>query len=156
MNTSPSNLITMVRTSTRPKTLAVLFWLKRAVPKQGRSGLELKVPPVALGVIAAALMWAASSAAPAFDFMSQANSASSAHWEVTEMQSTCCTSGAVAAIGKPTPGGTEYRLSGSAGRLSFLLLQPAEYCDNQCERLPRTRQWKEPNNMKRIRKGRCS
>lgn len=32
-------------------TLAFLFWLKRAVKKQGHSGLGLKAPPVALGVI---------------------------------------------------------------------------------------------------------
>ena len=40
-------------------TLAFLFWLKRAVQKQRQIGLELKVPPVALAVIAAALMWCA-------------------------------------------------------------------------------------------------
>jgi len=34
----------------------------------------LKVPPVAVGVIAAALMWLVASAAPAFDFMLPANS----------------------------------------------------------------------------------
>lgn len=33
-----------------------------------RHPIELKAPPAALGVIAAALMWAASSATPAFDF----------------------------------------------------------------------------------------
>src|SRR5581483_1730054 len=58
-------------------TLAFLFWSKRAVHKQGQSGLELKVPPVALFVIAAALMWFASSAAPALDFTFPANLASS-------------------------------------------------------------------------------
>ena len=42
--------------------------------KQGQSGLELKVPPVALAVIAAALMWVTSSAAPALDFQFPANS----------------------------------------------------------------------------------
>jgi protein-S-isoprenylcysteine O-methyltransferase Ste14 len=55
-------------------TLAFLFWLKRAVQKQGQSGLGLRIPPVALGVIAAALMWFASSAAPAFEFIFPANS----------------------------------------------------------------------------------
>ena len=58
-------------------TLAFLFWLKRAMRKQGQSGLGLKVPPAAQGVIAAALMWFASSAAPAFDFMFPAKSVSS-------------------------------------------------------------------------------
>jgi protein-S-isoprenylcysteine O-methyltransferase Ste14 len=51
-------------------TLAFLFWLKRAVQTQRHIGLELKVPPVALAVIAAALMWCARSAAPDFDFPS--------------------------------------------------------------------------------------
>lgn len=45
----------------------------QSAPKQGRSGLELKVPPVALSVIAAALMWAASWAAPAFAFTLRAD-----------------------------------------------------------------------------------
>ena len=49
-------------------TLAFLFWLKRAVQTQRQTGLELKVPPVALAVIAAALMWCARSATPDFDF----------------------------------------------------------------------------------------
>ena len=49
-------------------TLAFLFWLKRAVQTQRQIGLELKVPPVALAVIAAALMWCARSATPDFDF----------------------------------------------------------------------------------------
>jgi protein-S-isoprenylcysteine O-methyltransferase Ste14/putative intracellular protease/amidase len=48
-------------------TLAFLFGLKRAAQKERWSGLELKVPPVALGVITAALMWCARSAAPDFD-----------------------------------------------------------------------------------------
>jgi protein-S-isoprenylcysteine O-methyltransferase Ste14/putative intracellular protease/amidase len=48
--------------------LAVLFWLKRAVQTQRQIGLELKVPPMALAVIAAALMWCARSATPDFDF----------------------------------------------------------------------------------------
>jgi protein-S-isoprenylcysteine O-methyltransferase Ste14/putative intracellular protease/amidase len=55
-------------------TLAFLFWLKRAAQKERQSGLELKVPPVALGVIAAALMWCARSAAPDFDFQLPSNS----------------------------------------------------------------------------------
>ena len=49
-------------------TLAFLFWLKRAVHTQRQTGLELKVPPVALAAIAAALMWCARSATPDFDF----------------------------------------------------------------------------------------
>jgi protein-S-isoprenylcysteine O-methyltransferase Ste14 len=36
--------------------------------RQRQTGLALKLPPVALVVIAAALMWIASSAIPAFDF----------------------------------------------------------------------------------------
>jgi protein-S-isoprenylcysteine O-methyltransferase Ste14 len=36
--------------------------------KHDASGLELKVPPVALGAIAAGLIWFASSVLPAFDF----------------------------------------------------------------------------------------
>jgi protein-S-isoprenylcysteine O-methyltransferase Ste14 len=54
-------------------TLAFLFWLKRAAQKQRLSGLELKVPPVALGLIAAALMWCARSATPDFDFLFPSN-----------------------------------------------------------------------------------
>jgi protein-S-isoprenylcysteine O-methyltransferase Ste14 len=49
-------------------TMAFLFWFKRAVQTQSQIGLELKVPPVALAVIAAALMWCARSATPDFDF----------------------------------------------------------------------------------------
>jgi AraC family transcriptional regulator, transcriptional activator FtrA len=49
-------------------TLAFLFWLKRAEKTQRQIGLELKVPPVALAVIAAALMWCARSATPDLDF----------------------------------------------------------------------------------------
>jgi protein-S-isoprenylcysteine O-methyltransferase Ste14/putative intracellular protease/amidase len=49
-------------------TLVFLLWLKRAVETQRQIGLELKVPPVALAVIAAALMWCARWAAPDFDF----------------------------------------------------------------------------------------
>jgi protein-S-isoprenylcysteine O-methyltransferase Ste14 len=55
-------------------TLAFLFWLKRGVQKQRQSGLELKLPPVALGVIAAALMWCTASATPDFDFLFPSNS----------------------------------------------------------------------------------
>jgi len=43
------------------------------------SAFELKLPPVALGAIAAALMWCVSAAAPAFDFLFPANSVSSAN-----------------------------------------------------------------------------
>ena len=56
-------------------TLAFLFWLRRAVRKQRQNGLELKVPPVGLGGIAAGLMWCARSAAPDFDFLFRSNSA---------------------------------------------------------------------------------
>ena len=44
-----------------------LFRLKGS-RRQGHNGLVLKLPPVALGAIVAALMWGASSATPAFDF----------------------------------------------------------------------------------------
>src|SRR5215471_7736776 len=50
---------------------------KRAALRQVQRGLELKVPPVALGVIAAALMWFARSAAPALDFMFPSSSLAS-------------------------------------------------------------------------------
>ncbi len=50
-------------------TLAFLFWLKRRMQTQRQSGLELKIPPVALSVMAAVLMWCARSAAPGFDFV---------------------------------------------------------------------------------------
>src|SRR5436190_22994186 len=43
--------------------------MKRPLQKQGQSGLGLKVPPLALAVIAAALMWFAAWTAPAFDFI---------------------------------------------------------------------------------------
>jgi len=43
----------------------------------GQNGLELKVPPLALGVIVAALMWCVSLATPAFDFTLPANVVSS-------------------------------------------------------------------------------
>jgi hypothetical protein len=49
-------------------TLAFLFWLKRAVRTLRQMGLELKVPPVAIAVIMAALMWCVQSATPDFDF----------------------------------------------------------------------------------------
>jgi protein-S-isoprenylcysteine O-methyltransferase Ste14 len=52
---------------------AFLLSLERGV-KQGQSGLALKVPPVAVGLIAAALMWIVSSAVPAFDFRFPAKS----------------------------------------------------------------------------------
>jgi len=71
MKTSQTNRITTARASTRPKTPPVLRWLKH---NQGWSGLELKVPPVALGAISAAFMWCVSAAAPAFDVLFPANS----------------------------------------------------------------------------------
>jgi protein-S-isoprenylcysteine O-methyltransferase Ste14 len=54
-------------------TVAVLFWFKRAVDTKRRIELELRVPPVALAVIAAALMWCARLATPDFDFPSPSN-----------------------------------------------------------------------------------
>jgi len=45
-----------------------LFQLKRPARQQGQNGLGFKLPPVALGVIVAALMWCVSSATPTFDF----------------------------------------------------------------------------------------
>ena len=59
-------------------TLAFLFWLRRAAQRRRQSGLELKVLPVALGVIVAALMWCAASATPALDFRFPASFLSSA------------------------------------------------------------------------------
>jgi protein-S-isoprenylcysteine O-methyltransferase Ste14 len=47
------------------------------VRQQDQNGLGLKLPPVAVGVVVAALMWFASSAAPAFDVMLPAHSVSS-------------------------------------------------------------------------------
>lgn len=52
-------------------TVALLFWLKRGLRGQG---LELKVPPVALGVIASVLMWCAASTAPDLGFRFPSNS----------------------------------------------------------------------------------
>ena len=43
--------------------------LNRPERQQRQNGLALKLPPVALVVIVAALMWIASSAAPRFDFV---------------------------------------------------------------------------------------
>jgi protein-S-isoprenylcysteine O-methyltransferase Ste14 len=43
----------------------------------GQNSLELKLPPLALGVIVAALMWCASSAMPAFNFTFPARALSS-------------------------------------------------------------------------------
>jgi protein-S-isoprenylcysteine O-methyltransferase Ste14 len=53
--------------------MAVLFCIKGAVQTERRTDLELRVPPVALGVIAAALMWCAASATPDFDFLFPSN-----------------------------------------------------------------------------------
>lgn len=61
-----------------------MFNLQNGLPRylyivvSNRHPIELKVPPAALGVIAAALMWAVSSATPAFDFTLPADSASAA------------------------------------------------------------------------------
>ena len=48
------------------------------IGRPGGTGLGLKLPPVGLGSIVAALMWCASSATPAFDFSFPANILSSA------------------------------------------------------------------------------
>ena len=66
------------RTATWSKTAAVPLRLHGATLKQRRSRLELKLPPVVLGAIAAALMWIASSVSPAFAINFPANFVSSA------------------------------------------------------------------------------
>ena len=58
-----------------------------------KSGLGLKLPPVALGVIVAALMWCASSAAPALDFRFPARFLSSA--SLALLGAVICLSGVV-------------------------------------------------------------
>ncbi len=58
-----------------------------------RSGLELKVPPLALVVIVAALMWAASYAAPALDFALPAKSLWS--WGLALAGAAVCLAGVV-------------------------------------------------------------
>jgi protein-S-isoprenylcysteine O-methyltransferase Ste14 len=78
MNTSRSNGILTAKTPKWSKMAAVPLWSHGAVLKQGRSGLELKLPPLALGAIAAALMWIASSVSPAFAINFPANFVSSA------------------------------------------------------------------------------
>jgi protein-S-isoprenylcysteine O-methyltransferase Ste14 len=47
--------------------LGLLLWLRRRILSQGPIGLELKIPPLALVVIVAALMWCTRSATPDFD-----------------------------------------------------------------------------------------
>jgi protein-S-isoprenylcysteine O-methyltransferase Ste14 len=74
-------------------TLAFLFWLRRAAQKRRQSGLELKVLPVALGVIVAALMWCAASATPALDFRFPASFLSSA--SLALLGAVICLSGVV-------------------------------------------------------------
>ena len=80
MNTSPNYGMLTARTAIWSKTAAIPLRSHGAAPalKQDRGGLELKLPPVALGAIAAALMWIASSVSPAFDINFPANSVSSA------------------------------------------------------------------------------
>jgi protein-S-isoprenylcysteine O-methyltransferase Ste14 len=78
MDTSQYNRIHTARTSTWRETLAVLYWFKRELQKHDPSGLELKVPPLALGAIAAGLMWSVSLVLPAFDFTFPANSVAAA------------------------------------------------------------------------------
>ena len=73
MNTSPNYGILTARTVTWSKTAAVPLRSHGAALKQRRSGLELKLPPVVLGAIAAALMWIASWASPTFDINYPAN-----------------------------------------------------------------------------------
>ena len=51
---------------------------KATIRRPVGTGLVLKLPPLALGVIVAGLMWCASSATPAFDFRFPANILSSA------------------------------------------------------------------------------
>lgn len=67
--------------------------LKRPAWQQGQNGLGLKLPPVALGVIVAALMWCASSATPAFDFRFPASLLSSA--SLALLGAVICLSGVV-------------------------------------------------------------
>ena len=78
MKTSRIYGMPTARTATWSKTAAVPLRLHGAALKQRRSRLELKLPPVVLGAIAAALMWIASSASPAFDINFSASSVSSA------------------------------------------------------------------------------
>ena len=63
-------------------TFAFRFRLKPPVRQHGRSGLGLKVPPVAVAVIAAVLMWLAASATPAFDFLFPARTVTAASFAV--------------------------------------------------------------------------
>ena len=67
MKTSRNNRIDTART--------VLQGFERELQNPDPSGLELKVPPIALGAIAAGLMWFASSVLPVFDFPLPGNSA---------------------------------------------------------------------------------
>lgn len=71
MKTSQSNRVDAATTSAPAKAPAVL--LNRVGKDQRRSGLELKLPPVALGAITAALMWCVSFAVPALNLASSAN-----------------------------------------------------------------------------------
>ena len=61
--------------------------------QQGQSGLGLKLPPVALGVTVAALMWCAASATPALDFGFPASPPSSA--SLALLGAVICLSGVV-------------------------------------------------------------
>src|SRR5947209_6880520 len=78
MKTSRIYGMPTARTDTWSKTAAVPLRLHGATLKQRRSRLELKLPPVVLGAIAAALMWIASSVSPAFAINFPANFVSSA------------------------------------------------------------------------------
>jgi protein-S-isoprenylcysteine O-methyltransferase Ste14 len=68
--------------------------LKRPARQQGQNGLGLKLPPVALGAIVAALMWCASWATPAFDFRLPASLLSSV--SLALLGAVICLSGVVA------------------------------------------------------------
>jgi protein-S-isoprenylcysteine O-methyltransferase Ste14 len=83
MNTEQTTRFSPARTSARPKTKH----------KESRSGLELKLPPVGLGAIAAALMWCVSAATPVFDFLFPAKSVSSA--SLTLIGALTCLAGVV-------------------------------------------------------------
>ena len=65
----------------------------KSLSPEARNGLGLKLPPVALAVIVAALMWCASSATPALDFRFPANLLSSA--SLALLGAVICLSGVV-------------------------------------------------------------
>ena len=114
-------------------TLAFLFCLRRAARKRKQSGLELKVPPVALEAIVAALMWCAASATPALDFRFPASFLSSA--SLALLGAVICLSGVVSfrraktTVNPMRPGSTSslvvagiYKYTRNPMYLGFLLL----------------------------------